>query len=397
MLTVFNSSRLQELIIANERLKAQTSHQQQMNCQQQFQRSDGDNGDMETRVRESMNAKETELLHSRLRDIAQAIINDDQLFPDEKSPAHGSVSPRSRSPCRRVNNNSRPSSRNGSPFADATYSAVQAALNKRQLQIHDLKTKLDAAREHNANYKKQLDDCDSEKKKFEQHANDLRLQLENIKRSADEFSRERDHSKQQLETTNYEKSSLEKTRMALVNQIESLRTECEKLQAANSDLHRTRDQLDEEKEDILKDKLRQVKENERCYKVIEQLETKISGFKKELSDTKESLSRTKLERDVLAQDKQVTDAALGRAEIMKAELELELNKLKSEEAKLRDVLIKMQQLNEGLSADKIELNKIIVHLEQEKSNLNGDKSDLEMVKASLKSELVKVEQEKQVI
>ena len=131
------------------------------------------------------------------------------------------------------------------------------------------------------------------------------------------------------------------------------------------------------------------------YKVIEQLETKISAFKKELTDTKEALNRTKLERDVIQQDKLVTSDALGRAEIQKAELELELNKLKSEEAKLRDVLIKMQQLNEGLGHDKVELNKIIIHLEQEKANLNGDKSDLEMVKASLKSELVKVEQEKQ--
>lgn len=83
--------------------------------------------------------KETELLHSRLRDIAQAIINDDQLFSntiDEKLASQSSGSPRSRSPVRRVvSNNSRPSSRNGSPFADATFSAVQAALNKRQLQV----------------------------------------------------------------------------------------------------------------------------------------------------------------------------------------------------------------------------------------------------------------------
>ena len=94
---------------------------------------------MEGRIRDSINAKETELLHSRLRDIAQAIINDDQLFPtvDDKMPSQASVSPRSRSPVRRMNNNnSRPSSRNGSPFADATYSAVQAALNKRQLQVN---------------------------------------------------------------------------------------------------------------------------------------------------------------------------------------------------------------------------------------------------------------------
>ncbi len=81
--------------------------------------------------------KETELLHSRLRDIAQAIINDDQLFPsiDDKVNSQGSISPRSRSPVRRIGNSSRPASRTGSPFADATFSAVQAALNKRQLQV----------------------------------------------------------------------------------------------------------------------------------------------------------------------------------------------------------------------------------------------------------------------
>ncbi len=76
-----------------------------------------------------------------------------------------------------------------------------------------MKTKLDSSRDLNNNYKKQIDEIENEKRKFEQHANDLRLQLENIKRTVDETSRERDHSKQQLETTNYEKSSLEKTRM----------------------------------------------------------------------------------------------------------------------------------------------------------------------------------------
>lgn len=76
--------------------------------------------------------KETETLHARLRDIAQAVINDDQVSNFEQEIS----SPRSRSPMRRqYQTNSRPSSRNGSPFADATFSAVQAALNKRQLQV----------------------------------------------------------------------------------------------------------------------------------------------------------------------------------------------------------------------------------------------------------------------
>ena len=49
--------------------------------------------------------------------------------------------------------------------------------------------------------------------------------------------------------------------------------------------------------------------------------------------------------------------------------EVEINKLRTEEAGLRDALLKMQALNEGLGQDKIELNRIIMHLEQEKATL----------------------------
>jgi uncharacterized protein (DUF3084 family) len=133
----------------------------------------------------------------------------------------------------------------------------------------------------------------------------------------------------------------------------------------------------------------------KSYKVIEQLENRISAMKKELTDTKESLNRTLLERDVSLQEKSVLSDALSRSEILKAELELEMNKMKAEEAKLRDVFLKMQSLNEGLNQDKCELNKLISHIEHEKTLLISEKSDLEMVKGSLKAELVKVEQEKQ--
>ena len=129
--------------------------------------------------------------------------------------------------------------------------------------------------------------------------------------------------------------------------------------------------------------------------MIEQLETKISALKKDLTDTRESFNRAQLERDVGAQERVVLSDALSRSESQKAELELEISKMRTEEAKLRDVLIKIQALNEGLGQDKVELNKIIQHLEHEKVTLGAEKSDLEMMKNSLKAELVKVEQEKQ--
>lgn len=129
--------------------------------------------------------------------------------------------------------------------------------------------------------------------------------------------------------------------------------------------------------------------------MIEQLETKISALKKDLTDTRESFNRAQLERDVGAQERVVLADALSRSEAQKAELELEISKMRTEEAKLRDILIKIQALNDGLGQDKVELNKIIQHLEHEKVTLGAEKSDLEMMKNSLKAELVKVEQEKQ--
>lgn len=56
--------------------------------------------------------------------------------------------------------------------------------------------------------------------------------------------------------------------------------------------------------------------------------------------------------------------ALSKAELQKAELELEINKAKTEEATLKDALLKMQALNEGLGQDKVELNKIIMQVKQ---------------------------------
>ena len=55
--------------------------------------------------------------------------------------------------------------------------------------------------------------------------------------------------------------------------------------------------------------------------------------------------------------------------MVKAELELEVNKLRTEEAALRDSLHKMQALNEGLGQDKIELNKIIMQVSNDSGNV----------------------------
>ena len=63
--------------------------------------------------------------------------------------------------------------------------------------------------------------------------------------------------------------------------------------------------------------------------------------------------------------------SLQKAEIKCAELELEISRLKTEEAGLRDALLKMQALNEGLGQDKIELNKLVAAVRKEGEGWKG--------------------------
>ncbi len=76
--------------------------------------------------------------------------------------------------------------------------------------------------------------------------------------------------------------------------------------------------------------------------------------------------------------------ALSRSETYRAEIELDLSKERSESAALRDLLCKIQALNEGLAQDKIELNKIILLVEQEKNSIHNEKSDVEQDKSTLR-------------
>ncbi|CAF4135726.1 unnamed protein product, partial [Rotaria sp. Silwood2] len=412
--------RLQETSLLNEKLRFQLAEKDGTITtlaranQIQNQATETSSSALETRTRE-INA-DTERLHQRLRDIAQSVLNDDddifdndlgRTSPRRLSPLRGADrfdspdraysrlrSPRSNSP-QRPTQASRPHSRNVSPsFADSTFSAVQAALNKRQVQVHDLQTKLNSARDTIQQLKDQLNQSDAERRHLDQQATTYKLQIEELRRQFDDTATERDRSKTALETSNHERTNMEKIRITLNSQIDSLRADCERLQQSNTEVQRQRDILEEEKDDLQKDKIRQVKENERCIKVIDNLENKISQLKTDITELREQYHKEKLTKDVLAQEKHVLGDALSRSESYRAEIELDLSKERSENATLRDLLCKIQALNEGLAQDKIELNKIILLVEQEKSSIHNEKSDVEQDKTTLRQELVKVEQEK---
>lgn len=138
--------------------------------------------------------QEIDAMHEALRRIAQEVISDaDQSMLDdvstdpELSTSMKRVSSPLRSPARspaRSPNRGRQASlspgrrspmRSRSPgFADSTFAAVQAALNKRQLQVSELKARLAASKDHSHAQHKQMDNMQNELRRHEEQVMTLK-------------------------------------------------------------------------------------------------------------------------------------------------------------------------------------------------------------------------------
>ena len=72
-----------------------------------------------------------------------------------------------------------PTHRSRSPaFADSTFSAVQAALNKRQLQVSELKTRLSSARQNNECMGRELSEKEAMVRQLETRLMDYKEQMD---------------------------------------------------------------------------------------------------------------------------------------------------------------------------------------------------------------------------
>ena len=120
-----------------------------------------------------------------------------------------------------------------------------------------------------------------------------------------------------------------------------------------------------------------------CVKhLTELLEEKNKKLHEELTVVKEQLNRLTFERDVQEQEKADALAAVAKLEAHQAELEQQLGQLRSEETQLRDLVAKLQALNDGLGHDKVELSKLLVQYEGEKMMLANERQALLQEKSS---------------
>lgn len=111
--------------------------------------------------------------------------------------------------------------RTSQAFAEGTISAVQAALHKYQLSIHDLQVKLQTTTDTLNVTKKQLDAADETKELLSTSVSDLTNKLDSSNHQISELCKERDSLKQLLDTMRLEKQNVERAKVEL-NSIVSI-------------------------------------------------------------------------------------------------------------------------------------------------------------------------------
>jgi peptidoglycan hydrolase CwlO-like protein len=186
------NARINDLTITNEKLKITLTEKEKTTntLQKALTHIDAVREPKTDAAEFQREGDETEAMHAALRDIANAVIDDtDRQLDDgdgeEISPSLRSA--RSTSPLR--SRSPRPGSRRGqsrsplrsrSPcFGDNTFVAVQTALNKRQLQVQELRARLNSCKDHGQTLKKQIDDSENERRRLEHQLMDMREELEN--------------------------------------------------------------------------------------------------------------------------------------------------------------------------------------------------------------------------
>uniref|UniRef100_A0A182SZX3 Uncharacterized protein n=1 Tax=Anopheles maculatus TaxID=74869 RepID=A0A182SZX3_9DIPT len=209
---------------------------------------------------------EVERLQAALRDIAHAVVQDAETSATADLSCSGTggegqhhlhlsqpivspgVSPRS--PKRSSGVAGSGGLRASQAFAEGTISAVQAALHKYQLAIHDLQVKLQTNNDALKASRKQYDGCEHAREMLSGKVTELTEKLDSANHQLSELYKERDSLQKTLDGLRTDKHTVERGKAELNSIVDSLNTDYEKLQNVNSKLQKMYDALEEEKKMI---------------------------------------------------------------------------------------------------------------------------------------------------
>ncbi|XP_049276876.1 rootletin [Anopheles funestus] len=351
---------------------------------------------------------ELERLQAALRDIAHAVVQDAEtsasadvgcggIAGEGQHHLHLSqpiVSPgvAPRSPKRSSAGAGSGGLRASQAFAEGTISAVQAALHKYQLAIHDLQVKLQTNNETLKATRKQYDGCEHARDMLSGKVTELTEKLDSANHQLSELYKERDSLQKTLDGLRSDKHTVERGKAELNSIVDSLNTDYEKLQNVNSKLQKMYDALEEEKKMIELELQRVHKDKDIQELNLRAEEERCSRLREETITLREELNKLYLSRDLLEQQRIESDGLLNMLEKQKLELEFELDRVTGERNELHATLEKRTNSNEHQEQEIRQLKSTVVQLDEERSKLRLQSNDQSADLASLKKELISAEQ-----
>ncbi|KAF6213862.1 hypothetical protein GE061_011587 [Apolygus lucorum] len=187
---------------------------------------------------------ELDLLQSALREIAHAVLQDaESRDPEPKHHVH--LTPSQALPPRSPKRT--PRAPTSPAFVESTISAVQAALNKYQLNIHEVQVKLAASKDQAATWKRQFETMEDSHKILESRLSELTAQTDSLKIQLNQMTQEKDMVSKSLEVARAEKHALDKTRLELNAMLDNTNDELEKERKSNTRYAKHIESLEDEK------------------------------------------------------------------------------------------------------------------------------------------------------
>ncbi|XP_073992313.1 ciliary rootlet coiled-coil, rootletin isoform X3 [Rhodnius prolixus] len=331
---------------------------------------------------------ELELLQSALRDIAHAVLQDAETRDPDTHHVHLTPSqplpPRSPKRIQRT-----PTS---PMFVESTISAVQAALHKNQLQIHDLQVKLASCKEQCSTWRKQAETCEESHKTLEIRLAEVTAQLDTTKALVTQFTQEKDMLLKSLDSARAEKNALDKNRIEMNAMLDSINTDYEKEKKLTGKLQKIVDTLEDEKSYLLGE-IEQLKKEAGIREMnLQGEEDRCSRLKEEILTLREELNKAYLAKDLLEQQKSETDSLLSQIDKTRGDIELELEQVLLEKSDMHESLAKAESLAAALEAEKKKLQEEMKKILEERTALQNQVADQNSDLASLRKEILQAEQ-----
>ncbi|XP_067617480.1 rootletin isoform X1 [Eurosta solidaginis] len=350
---------------------------------------------------------EIERLNSSMREIAQAVVQDadcaDRVADDTNeanetmqhmhlsrdatnSSAAGmmNVGPSTKSP-------RRSSARASQAFAEGTISAVQAALHKYQLALHDMQVKFQNSNEILRSTKTQLETSEGTKALLTTKVQQLTEKLDASNSKLSELLNERDSLQKTLEEIRQQKQQSEQGRLDLNSAFDNLSSDLEKLQLKNGKLQKRIDLLEDDKKAVELEIQRILKDKNIIEMNLRSEEDRGSRLREEIISLREELNSVSLNRDLLEQQRIESENIINLIEKQKADMEYDLDKLLLEKCDMQEKLDKVSTSNTFTTDELKNIQSNLTQTQEERNKLKAELCELQMEVANIRKELSGVE------